>query len=388
MEDHSAQRSRSRWAAILATAVLAALLGGLTGGALVFAFMDGRAPAASPPAEAIEPSPGSMAIPQISMTVEIDSAVTQAVSQVGPAVVTVVAHLPRQITFFGTTIEPSSSGSGVIISEDGYIVTNNHVVENAQRIEVILADGRTLPAALVGVDVYADLAVLKAEGEMPAVAEWGNSDALKPGEPVVAIGSPLGDFTNTVTLGVVSATERAIEVEEGFFLEGLIQTDAAINQGNSGGPLINLAGQIVGINTLIVRGSGQGGAVAEGLGFAIPSNTARVITEQLVANGYFARPYLGIRWVAITPTLARRYGLPAQHGIYISYIQPRGPADRAGLKRGDIITAIEGQPIDDQHPFRNELFHYQPQDVVKLTVLRGERHLEIEVRLGTMPPPG
>jgi len=191
------------------------------------------------------------------------------VRQVGPAVVTVVGTADVQV---GPLMQPASSevsGSGVFISGEGYILTNNHVVENADDFRVILADGSRLQAVLVGGDAYSDLAVLKVDGPAPAVAVFGNSDMLDPGEAVIAIGSPLGDFKNSVTVGVVSATGRSIDTGEGYLVEDLIQTDAAINNGNSGGPLVSLAGEVIGINTLVVRAS-QSGAVAEGLGLPSP----------------------------------------------------------------------------------------------------------------------
>jgi serine protease Do len=299
-------------------------------------------------------------------------------------VVTVTSYLPEQIVR-GRIVEPQGTGSGIVISLDGYVVTNNHVVEGANRFEVILVDGRVLPAALIGTEPYADLAVMRVEGELPAAAEWGNSDLLRPGESVIAIGSPLGDFTNTVTAGVVSALERTIELQEDFFMEGLIQTDAAINQGNSGGPLINLSGQVIGINTLIVRGNSNTSAVAEGLGFAIPSNVASAISHQIIEQGFFSRPYLGIRWVWITPEISLRFDLPAKSGIFISEIIPGSPAEIAGLQRGDILTSIMDQPIDEDHPFRNVLFDFKPGDLVTFDVVRDGALIKQDVVLGEMP---
>lgn len=363
----------------LAIVLISSLLGGIAGGALVLFLMQSRTPA-SPAQTSANPSTTPA---ELNLTVDFNSEVTRVVGDVGPAVVTVINHKPRGISFFGTPINRTSSGSGFIISEDGYIVTNNHVIDGAESLEVILANGSTLPASLVGNDIYADLGILQVDGEMPAVARWGNSDALKPGETLIAIGSPLGDFTNTVTVGVVSATERSIQIDQDYSLEGLIQTDAAINQGNSGGPLLNLAGEVVGINTLIVRGGGS--VVAEGLGFAVPSNTARAIEEQVIENGYFARPNLGIRWVTITPTLANRYRLPVDHGIYITEVLQGGPAAKATLSPGDIITEIQNMPIDDQHPFQNQLFQFEPGDQVSVQILHEGDLLERNIELGTMP---
>jgi S1-C subfamily serine protease len=255
-------------------------------------------------------------------------------------------------------------------------------VENSQSLDVIFADDTKVPATLVGGDPFSDLAVLRTEGEVPGVAELGDSAALKPGEPVIAIGSPLGDFKGTVTVGVVSALDRRLEVGAGLAMEGLIQTDAAINQGNSGGPLVNALGQVIGINTAIVRGSGAGGPVAEGLGFAVPSSTVKEVTGQLIQHGRVRRPYLGIDWVAITPRIASAYNLPVQFGAYTQAVQPGGPSDRAGLREGDIITAIDDQVIDEQNNLVTVLMRFDPGEDVQVTLFRQEDEITLNVTLG------
>jgi serine protease Do len=314
-------------------------------------------------------------------TIDVETAITQAVQNVGPAVVTVVATIPGQQTFFGYSGDSTSTGSGIFISTDGYILTNNHVIEGGKSYQIIYSDGSQADATLVGTDQYSDLAVLKVNGTVPAVATLGNSDALNPGETVIAIGSPLGDFKNTVTVGVVSATGRSIDTGSGYSIDGLIQTDAAINQGNSGGPLVNLAGEVVAINTLIVRSTGTG-TVAEGLGFAIPINTARVISEQLIQNGFVSRPYLGISYQPITPRVAAVYRLPVQYGVYITDIYANSPASQAGLRVGDIITSINTTNLDDTHEYLNTLFQYSAGDVVTLTVNRNGQSIQVQVTLG------
>jgi len=364
---------------VVAVAAISGLSGVLVGGVTVYSTLrktGGAAPPAPVGAQATIPA----AQLQVNST-DVETAITQAVEKVGPAVVTVVGVIPGEVTFFGRTADKQVSGSGVIISMEGYIVTNNHVVEDTREVSVILADGTQLPAKVINTDPFADLAVLKAEGRMPAVASFGNSDALKPGETVIAIGSPLGEFKNTVTVGVVSATGRTLDTGRGYQMEDLIQTDAAINQGNSGGPLVNLNGEIIGINTLIVRG-GYGTAVAEGLGFAIPANTVRLISQQIIEKGYFARPYLGIRWQAIYPALARRYNLDAEWGAYVSDVLPDTPADKAGLQHGDIIVRIGDQTIDEKHSFVNTLFTYQPGETVEIEVVRGGKRVTLSVTLG------
>ncbi len=312
---------------------------------------------------------------------DVETTITQVVQQVGPAVVTVVGKAQVQMAPFGFPSTAEVSGSGVFISQDGYILTNNHVVEDTTEVWIILADGTRQDASLISTDRYADLAVLKTEGPAPAVAALGNSDALDAGETVIAIGSPLGDFMNSVTVGVISATGRSIDTGEGYQIEDLIQTDAAINQGNSGGPLVNLAGEVIGINTLVVRSS-ESGAVAEGLGFAIPSNTAAAVAGQIIATGRFSRPYLGIQWQAIYPGLARMYRLPVQWGVYVTDVASGGPANQAGLQPGDIITHVGEVELDGTHSYINALFQYQPGESVTIGVVRNGEVLELQVVLG------
>jgi 2-alkenal reductase len=311
-------------------------------------------------------------------TPEISTTVTEAVQKAGAAVVTVEGAVTQQ-SMFGTA-NGTVSGSGVFISQDGYIITNNHVIDGAKDITVTLADGTQEEATVVGTDVYADLAVLKVNGKVPAVAALANSDTLKPGETVIAIGSPLGEFQNTVTVGVVSATSRSVDTGTGFEMEGLIQTDAAINSGNSGGPLVNLAGEVVGINTLMVRSAGNG-TVAEGLGFSIPANTVKAVTDQIIQKGYFSRPYLGVRWQMINPEIAKAYQLTVEWGVYVSEVVSGSPAGQAGILKGDIITKIGDVTIDESHGFMNSLFNYKPGDTIDLEVERGGETVQLQVTL-------
>ena len=368
---------------VFVIAIGAALTGAVAGGVAVYRALDQQQasslPAESQPVEVVTVSSQDQAL--VVNTTEVETAVTQAVENTGPAVVTVVGTIPGQRTRFGMTAESTVSGSGVFISADGYVLTNNHVIEDAQAITIILADGSEQAAALIGTDVYSDLAVLQVAGEVPAAAVMGNSDALNQGETVIAIGSPLGEFMNTVTVGVVSATGRSIDTGLGYQIEGLIQTDAAINSGNSGGPLLNLAGEVIGINTLVVRDSSSG-TVAEGLGFAIPINTARAVAEQIIEKGYFSRPYVGINWQAITPRIAAIYRLPADYGVYITAVAEGSPAEQAGLQPGDIITGVGETSLDATHAYINALFEYSPGDMVTLTVMRGSEQIQVDVTLG------
>jgi len=367
--------------ALIGSMLVAAFGGATVGGLAVYQAVKNnlasapQAPAPTQPTSA-QTSPQNGTNAEIK-TVDIETATTDAVAKVGPAVVTVINNLANG----------QASGSGYVISKDGYILTNNHVVEGTQGLSVVFPNGDKADATLVGSDQFADVAVIKVNVAVPAVAELGNSDSLKPGETVIAIGSPLGDFKNSVTVGVVSATGRTIETEQGFQMEDLIQTDAAINHGNSGGPLINLAGQVIGMNTLVIRStSSTTSDQAEGLGFAVAANTVKAISDQLIATGKVSRPYLGIQWEPITPDVAQQYNLPVQNGIYITQLGQSGPAQAAGLQMGDIITSLGGINLDDTHPFINTLLQFKPGQTVDLGLNRNGKTLDVKVTLGERPP--
>jgi 2-alkenal reductase len=230
----------------MAVAGFSALAGALAGGAVVYrTFQKGSANLPGPVQEILPPNNTDPNQTLTLSTTDVQTSITQSVQKVGPAVVTVVGTVPGQNTFFGSTGDQTVSGTGFFITDQGYILTNNHVVEGTREVTIVLSDGTEQQASIVGTDIYSDIAVLKTDGNVSAVAKLGNSDVLQPGESVIAIGSPLGNFKNTVTVGVVSATGRSIDTGNGYQIEDLIQTDAAINHGNSGGPLVNLAGEVV-----------------------------------------------------------------------------------------------------------------------------------------------
>ncbi|HWP29691.1 MAG TPA: trypsin-like peptidase domain-containing protein [Chloroflexota bacterium] len=317
------------------------------------------------------------------------------VEKVSPAVVTVVSDLGRGATrgFGLPPVQGQAVGSGVIVDDRGYVVTNNHVIAEGRSYQVILADGRKVPAQLVGRDDYSDLAVLRIDGPVPAVATLGDSSQLRPGEPVIAIGSPLGEFRNTVTQGVVSAVGRQLD-DAAPGLTDLIQTDAAINQGNSGGPLVNASGQVVGINTAVVRGTGPagllsgGGATAEGLGFAIPSNTVRDVVQQLIERGEVIRPYLGVSFQTVTPRIAAYYDLGVREGALITRVAPNSPAQKANLKPGDVITKVNDQPVGEQNSLAKVINQFKVNDQVTLTIVRDGREQQVTVQLDKRPTTG
>ncbi|MBA7636084.1 Periplasmic serine endoprotease DegP [subsurface metagenome] len=273
-------------------------------------------------------------------------------------------------------------GSGVIIGEDGYIITNNHVVQNADTIEVELYDGSMKTAKLVGRDPSTDLAVVRIE-PTPNMkyAKLGNFDDIQVGEWVIAIGSPRG-LDWTVTAGIVSAKNRRnIGVLGPTGYEDFIQTDASINPGNSGGPLINLKGEVIGINSLIVSAS-RG---SEGLGFAIPSNMVKAISESLIKYGKVIRGYMGVNIQDITPDMAKNLKLKENFkGVIVADVVPGGPADRAGLKQGDILISYDGQLIESSAQLCNRVASTSPGKHVKAGVLRDKKKLDITIRIGDL----
>jgi serine protease Do len=271
-------------------------------------------------------------------------------------------------------------GSGTIITADGYIITNNHVVEGADRIKVTLSDGREFnDATIIGTDPDSDIAVIKIDGDDLPTIELGDSDDLEIGEWVIAVGNPFG-LSETVTVGVVSAKGRHVGITEGGY-EDFIQTDAAINPGNSGGPLLNLDGKAIGINSAIFSRSGG----YMGIGFAIPVNMATKIKDQLIASGKVTRGYVGISMnpKGITPELAESFGLEKNAGVLIAEVLQDTPAERAGLKSGDIILKTDGKDVQDNISFRNYVALVKPGDKIKLIVLRGDKEKEITVKVGS-----
>ncbi|MBV8859867.1 MAG: DegQ family serine endoprotease [Acidobacteria bacterium] len=270
-------------------------------------------------------------------------------------------------------------GSGVIVSADGYILTNHHVVDGAEEIKVDLNDGRTLNAKVVGTDQPSDLAVLKIEATGLPVLPLGDSDRARVGDVALAVGNPLG-IGQTVTSGIISAKGRTTGLSDGSF-EDFIQTDAAINRGNSGGALVNASGELIGINSQIY--SPTGGNI--GIGFAIPSNMAKDVMAQLIKTGHVRRGMLGVNIQPVTADLAASLGLGQARGAIVSGVQAGGPADRAGVKRGDVITAFNGTPVTDNNTLRNAVARTQPGNVATLNVSRDNREQQLSVTLGELP---
>ena len=301
------------------------------------------------------------------------------------AIVTVAENVsPAIATLEVASGANSAVGSGVIYSADGWIVTNKHVVSEASSITVHLKDGRDFPGRVYGIDTLTDLAIVKVEASGLTAATLGRSSSINVGQTAVAIGSPLGVYTNSVTAGIVSAIGREIDTESGR-LSGLIQTDAAINHGNSGGALVDSSGAVIGINTAIAT-------EGSGIGFAIPIDIARPIMEQALAGEALSRPWVGVRYVALNLRTATKNKLPVSKGAWVTgdsatpAIVPGSPAEAAGLQEGDIIVSVEGTEIDELHPLQDLLVQYPPTKTVVLKVLRAGATIDVSVTLGVRPP--
>ena len=321
--------------------------------------------------------------------------------QASPAVVNITTQVLRQSFFFGL-IPEEGSGSGFVYDHDGHIITNYHVVEGTSEIVVSFGeDNKELPARIVGVDPQNDLAVLQVD-ELPEGVKpipLGDSDALQVGQRAIAIGNPFGQFERTLTVGVVSAVNRTLKTDDDQVLRGVIQTDAAINRGNSGGPLLDSNGRLIGVNTAIYSPSGT----SAGIGLAIPVNKLKQIVPELIQNGRFPHPWLGIEGLGyeLYPELARALDLPVDQGLLIAQLYRNSPAVQAGLRGateeviygrrrllvgGDILTAINGVPLrnwDDLDAYLQE--QTEVGQTVTLTIWRGDQEMTVEVKLGEMP---
>jgi Do/DeqQ family serine protease len=323
------------------------------------------------------------------------------VTKVAPAVVTIHSSMrvrqPQQFPFmddpffrrfFGERTQQAppaeqtrqALGSGVIVSQDGYIVTNHHVIDGAEQISVDLTDGRSFDAKVVGSDPPSDLAVLKINANKLTVLTLGDSDRARIGDVVLAIGNPLG-VGQTVTMGIISAKGRQTGLSNGSF-EDFLQTDAPINQGNSGGALVSTNSELIGINSQIL--SPSGGSI--GLGFAIPSNMARTVMEQLINTGKVRRGQLGIVVLKIPSEQASKLGVTQGPGVVVYQVQSGSAADRAGLRQGDVITALNGTPISDPNTFRNMIAGNAPGTEVTLTLKRSGSEQQVRATLGEFTP--
>ncbi len=382
-----------RRGAAVAGIVLVSLLSASLAAGGTFALLEGsgRLDPPAPAAQTIVQATSTQQPVEQNVRVNEESAVTDAATEVSPAVVTIISsEAPAPGDF--STLPQTGVGSGIIYDEAGWILTNRHVVCGADGLTVNLLDGREFAGRTYGIDTLTDLAIVKISGPELPVAELGDSNGLRPGQRAIAIGSPLGTFTNSVTAGVISAMGREITVDDSCAegqvrrLNGLIQTDAAINPGNSGGALLDSTGRVVGVNTAVAGD-------AQGIGFAIPINIAKPIMRQAIEGEDLARPWMGFYYQAIDPALEAERDLAIDYGVLV--LIPQGsdgpaviadsPADKAGLREGDIITAIDGERIDTTQGLDQILTQYAPGDELTLDVLRGGETLELEIELGTRP---
>ncbi len=326
-----------------------------------------------------------VANPVSNVRIDESSAVIDAVGRVAPAVVLISAEGGGP---FGAG---TGTGSGFIFDADGWILTNRHVVENAQSLTVTTKDGREYPGEVYGIDTLTDLAIVKIEGSNLPVAEIGTSEGLEPGQVAIAIGNPLG-YENSVTTGVVSGLGRQITASDATqssseLLSDLIQTDAAINPGNSGGPLVNSAGQVIGVNTAVSTSED-----GQGIGFAIPIDVAKPILAQALAGEALTRPWIGVNYLTVDPALAEAENLPVEYGALIATgigggdpIVDDSPGERAGLQAGDLIVAVNGEQITAGADLASLLLPYAAGDTITLRVLRENSTQEISVTLGERP---
>jgi S1-C subfamily serine protease len=317
--------------------------------------------------------------------------------RVSPAVVNISSTV-LAMDVFANIVPEQGVGSGMILTPDGYVLTNAHVVEDAQRLEVMLLNGKTYKAKLVGGDVSKDVALLKIDPgteKLPTI-QIGDSSQLQVGQFVYAIGNPFG-LNSTLTTGIISSLGRSLRAQNGRLMENIIQTDAAINPGNSGGPLLNSAGQVIGINTAIFSPSGS----SAGIGFATPSNTARRIAEDLIAYGRVIRPYLGVELgMELNPTIAKALNLSVNRGLMVANVVQGGPAAQAGIRPsgrvlavgnrripigGDIITAYDGKPVKGPDQFLNYVESKRPGDILRLNIVRDGKPMTVEVKLAERP---
>jgi len=358
------------------------MFGGVVGGALIVSLIAWGG---------IYRTPNSLSADGVNRTTTVtlqeDSAIIKAVEKVSPSVVSIVST--RNVRSLFGNFEQTGAGTGFVIQANGLIATNKHVVSEQAKYTVLTADGKSYDAEVAAVDSLNDLALIKINALNLPVVDLGDSDALKVGQRVIAIGNALGEYQNTVTTGVVSAMGRSITAggSDGASekLEGLIQTDAAINPGNSGGPLVNLAGQVVGINTAIDLQGSQ-------IGFAIPINSAKSAIASYLASGKISRPMLGIRYINITKEVAALNNLSVNAGALVvagdtpdqPAVTPGGPAAKAGIKEGDIIVSIDNQKIDKDHSIISILRKYKPGDSVSIKLLRNGKEAQVTVKLGEL----
>lgn len=380
--------------------LVAGLIGGMLGAIVVMRFANTQVlqtaviepatptphPSPTPTIQRVLPSPTATIVPSPTPTpVPGIDELTVRVAQANRGSVVTVVNLSEGAAGQGG-VETTALGSGIVLDRDGHIVTNEHVVRDAVSLHVILPTGEEAVGTRVGVDELTDLAVVKVDGSGLTPAKFGDSSSLQPGQRVIAIGSALGGFRDTVTVGVVSGLGRQV-IPEGkqYALENLIQTDAAINHGNSGGPLLDVWGEVVGVNTILIRRERDSEEIVQGISFAIPSNTVQQIVPQLIAHGRVPRPYLGVEANLVTPQIKANYALSVDHGARVVEVAADSPAQAAGLRRGDVILSVDDEEINEDNPLINVLMRHRIGDTVGLLVSRVGEELTLSVTLEESP---
>ncbi|MGH2707499.1 MAG: S1C family serine protease [Actinomycetota bacterium] len=350
-------------ALVLAVALLA---GGLAGGVVGYRAASGASRSGLPPG-----NPPPLSQPPAGSVAGI-------VTAIRPSVVSVFTRAVRLDVFFDP-VPTQGAGTGVILDPEGHILTNAHVIEDAQRIEVLLSDGRAVEAKVTGADPATDLAVLKIEGQTLKPAALGDSSRLRVGDRVIAVGNALAlEEGPTVTEGIVSALDRSIRTEERATLDHLIQTDAAINPGNSGGPLLDAAGNVVGVNTAVAGN-------AQNIGFAIAISHARSVVDELIRTGKVVRPFLGVSMSKVTPQVVSIERLSVKEGALVRQVQQASPADQAGIRPGDVIVEADGKPMADPQAVQDAIGAHKPGERIDIVIARGEERLRLRPVLAERP---
>jgi S1-C subfamily serine protease len=387
---------------VQASQLAALLAAGVVGGAVAVggvALFGGLGGDAATVVETSRPARATSAASARSLTVN------EIYRRSAPGVVQItVRTAPQAATdpFFGSPFSTPGQevlGSGFVVDKAGHVVTNYHVIDGAANIEVGFSDRESVQAKVVGSDPSTDLAVLEVDASSRALTPLplGNSDLVEVGDQVVAIGNPFG-LERTVTAGIVSALQRAVTAPNGYTIDHVIQTDAPINKGNSGGPLLNARGEVIGVNAQIESGAAGAGNV--GIGFAVPSNTVKSVVAQILANGKVDRAYIGVSLTAVTPDLARLFRLPTDTGLLVEGVAPGSPGARAGLEGGtteavvagegyrlggDVIVAADGERVTSVGDLRDVLAEHKPGDTIPIEIYRGEEKRTIKVKLGRQP---
>jgi S1-C subfamily serine protease len=386
-------RQRRSGGGFLAAMFVIALLAGVVGSGVTYYALDATGRLVPPGAPAANATPDVLSTPGATpgaapVIANIDpSVVTRAAEAVSPAVIKITTRAGEAADPF--VLPEGGVGSGIIFDSEGWVLTNRHVVDGARQVTVELHDKRKLSGTVYGEDTLTDLAIVKIDGADLPVASIGDSAQLRPGDLAVAIGSPLGTFTNSVTSGVISALGRDVPVTDPVtgdrrMLRNVIQTDAAINPGNSGGALIDAAGTVIGINTAVA-------SEAQGIGFAIPVNIAKPLLRQALDGEPLARPWIGITYTPVNRDVADQLDLAIDYGALVSSdtrrpaITPDSPAEEAGIEDGDIITSVNGVRIDASNNLDDVLSQYQPGDRLTVQLLRGGNSRQVSVVLGTRP---